>query len=89
MILDFFDIYIFVFYTEAGDNTEAVLRGICLAALGGKGRGRRALVSCNHPAALLLRARDHAATILAGQPGHPMRPASNSRITNTRRGESS
>lgn len=51
------------------DNKTIVNNKLRLIQLVGEGRARRALASWPHRAALSLRARDHAATLLSGA-GH-------------------
>ncbi|GBP54670.1 Protein pigeon [Eumeta japonica] len=50
------------------DDTSRVSQKLRLLQLVGEGRARRTLSGWNHQAALVLRARHHASTLLAGQP---------------------
>ncbi|RVE47795.1 hypothetical protein evm_007550 [Chilo suppressalis] len=53
------------------DDPKTVNNKLRLIQLVGEGRARRALASWGHRAALVLRARDHAATLLSGAPPAP------------------
>lgn len=64
----------FRFPAKDEDSKTLVNNKLRLIQLVGEGRGRRALAAWPHRAALVLRARDHAATLLSGAAHAPRAP---------------